>query len=469
MDLDKIDSIYFIGIGGIGMSGLARYFHLNGKKISGYDKTPSALTDELIQEGISVHFEEDIDLIPKDANLIIYTPAITSDHEELAYYREHHYHVIKRADLLQELTKNSFTIAIAGTHGKTTTTTMIAHILKSSGYDCTAFLGGIAVNYNSNFLAGKNKTIVVEADEFDRSFLKLCPDIAVITSCDPDHLDIYGSKDEVVRAYGEFATLVKPAGFLITKRNLPFLKFMDSTATIFYYSNEPGVVQRSAKNEDRSADYYSVNGRIEEGTYIFDFKSASAEITNIHLAIAGRHNVENAIAAIAVALQLKIPVEEIRQALNTFQGVIRRFQFIITEGKTIFIDDYAHHPEEIKAILKSVREIFTSEKITCIFQPHLFTRTLDFADDFGEALSLADEVILLPIYAAREFPIDGVSSDMLLDKISAGSKIVCEKQNLLNELRKRNLEVVITLGAGDIDQMIPDIKNYLQQGAAQQP
>jgi len=450
MNLEKIHSIYFIGIGGIGMSALARYFNARGKKISGYDRTSSELTGELMREGMQIHFEENTEIIPKEVDLVVYTPAIPDDHEELKFYREHHYHVVKRSELLEAVTKDSFTIAVAGTHGKTTTTSMIAHILKDSDYDCTAFLGGIAANYNSNFLIGKNNTIVVEADEYDRSFLKLHPAIGVITSCDPDHLDVYGNEEGVVKAYGDFANQIKSDGVLITKKKLPFLAYYSHFNTQFYSVSD-------------DTDFHANNLHLENGTYTFDFSTPEYSITNIHLAVAGYHNVENAVAAGAVGFQLGIEKKKIQNALSTFKGVKRRFEFIFRNEKTVFIDDYAHHPYEIRAFLKSVREIFPNKKITCIFQPHLYTRTRDFADDFGKSLSLADEVILLPIYPARELPIEGVSSEMLLDKISVPNKKVVEKNDLINELQKRKLEVLLTVGAGDIDQMVEPIAQMLKQ------
>lgn len=421
---------------------------MKGKKISGYDRTPTQLTDELMQEGIQIHFEESIELIPKDVDLVVYTPAIPSDHKELIYYREHHAHVVKRSDLLEVLTKDSFTIAVAGTHGKTTTTSMIAHILKDSGYDCTAFLGGIASNYNSNFLLGKNKTVVVEADEYDRSFLKLHPTVGVVTSCDPDHLDIYGDEEEVVKAYGDFANQIKSDGMLITKKKLPFLSYYSHLNTQFYSISD-------------NTDFYAANVQLIDGTYSFDFSTPQYSLSSIHLGVAGYHNVENAIAAGAVAYNLEIGQEKIRAALNSFKGVKRRFEFIVRNEKVVFIDDYAHHPAEITAFLKSVREIFPDNRITCIFQPHLYTRTRDFADGFGKALSLVDELFLLPIYPARELPIEGVSSEMLLNKVSLENKMVVQKNDLINELGKRKLEVVVTVGAGDIDQLVEPIKNFL--------
>lgn len=452
MNLSSIHSIYFIGIGGIGMSGLARYFHANGYAISGYDKTSSALTTEMIQEGMNIHFEEDLSVIPLDADLVVYTPAIPPDHKELMYYRENDYPVIKRADLLEELTKDMFTIAVAGTHGKTTTSSMIAHILKSSGYDCTAFLGGISANYHSNFLAGKNKTVVVEADEFDRSFLKLHPNMAVVTSCDPDHLDIYQTKDNVIESYGAFTKMIKHDGVLITKRNLTFPdRSADNIKTLYY-----GF-------DDITGDAYAEHLRLENGTYAFNFIHGMTRIKDIHLSIAGRHNAENAIAAATVAALLKIDGDKIRRALDSFAGVQRRFQFIVRNSKVVYIDDYAHHPAEIMAFLKSVREIFPDRKITCIFQPHLFSRTRDFADGFGDSLSLADEVILLPVYPAREKPIQGVHATMLLAKINAVAKCVVEKENLMSHLANCKIEVLVTVGAGDIDLFVEPIAKMINE------
>ncbi|MGB3076897.1 MAG: Mur ligase family protein, partial [Chitinophagales bacterium] len=336
--------------------------------------------------------------------------------------------------------------------GKTTTSSMIAHIFKSSGYDCTAFLGGITANYRTNFLAGKNNIVVVEADEFDRSFLKLHPNIAVITSCDPDHLDIYGTKEEVQQSYQQFAKKIKNHGTLFTKRNLSFLSRSDENVSTVYYGLE-----------ESKGDIHAVNARLENGTYAFDFVSKTARINNIHLSIAGRHHAENAIAAAAVASLFEIDRDEIRSALHSFKGVQRRFQFIVRNKMVVYIDDYAHHPAEITAFLQSVREIFPGKKITCIFQPHLFTRTRDFAEGFGQSLSLADEVMLLPVYPARELPIEGVNSEMLIDKITSVEKCVVEKNDLLQQLSKSKLEVLVTVGAGDIDQFVEPIAKMLKE------
>lgn len=430
------------------MSALARFFNARGCTVQGYDRTPTALTDELISEGMKIHFREDIDAIPGNTDLVVYTPAIPEDHRELVYYRQHHYEVVKRSDLLEALTRKFFTIAVGGTHGKTTTTAMIAHILKDSGYDCTAFLGGISANYHTNFLSGKNNTVVVEADEYDRSFLKLHPNLAIITSCDADHLDIYGNEEEVVKAFGDFANLIKSGGMLITKRNLPFLAYYSRLNTMYYSVSD-------------TTDFHAGNMRLKNGTYVFDLSTPDFTIEEIHLSVSGFHNVENAAAAGAVAAQLNIDRNKIRSALGSFKGVKRRFEFVFRNDRLVFIDDYAHHPAEISAFLKSVREIFPGKKITCIFQPHLYTRTRDFADAFGASLSLADELLLLPIYPAREFPIEGVSSEMLLEKVKNTQAVVINKHEVIDELEKRMPEVLVTMGAGDIDQLVTPIAEWL--------
>lgn len=432
------------------MSALARYFNANGRTISGYDRTPTSLTFELNREGMNIRYQEDVDAIPKDVDLVVYTPAIPDDHAELRYYREHHYPVVKRSDLLEALTRNLFTIAVAGTHGKTTTTSMIAHILKDSGYDCTAFLGGIAANYRSNFLIGKNKTVVVEADEYDRSFLKLHPDLAVITSCDADHLDVYGEVEEVVKAYGEFANQLKSGGQLITKPHLPFLTYYSRLNTLFYSVSD-------------HTDFTAANLQLRQGTYVFDLTTPEYSIEEIHLSVAGLHNVENAVAAGAIAFRLNIDRHKIRSALRSFKGVKRRFEFVVRNKRVVYIDDYAHHPVEIRSFLKSVKEIFPDRKITCIFQPHLYTRTRDFAHEFGSALSLADEVMLLPIYPAREAPIEGVTAEMLLQTITAPQKELVEKEELISRLEAKKTEVLVTVGAGDIDQFAEPIARLLEK------
>lgn len=449
IDLENIRSLYFIGVGGIGMSALARYFNFSGAKVEGYDRYSSTLTDELIREGIQIHFEENINLIPKETDLVVYTPAIPAEHAELVFYKSHNYPVIKRADLLEAVTAKKFTIAVAGTHGKTTTTTMIAHILKSGGQDCTAFLGGISVNYESNFIRGNNHVVVVEADEFDRSFLKLNPQIAVITSCDADHLDVYQSEKEVQRAYDVFASKVKPGGTLVIKENLPVAK------------NNPGK-KYSYQTESMTADFHCENLVLKNGMYVFDFHSPFRDIRGVHMNVPGKHNVENTVAAIAVAQILNIGNEEIIKAIKTFAGVKRRFEFIVRSETHIYIDDYAHHPNEINAFLRSVKEIFPGKNLTCIFQPHLYSRTRDFAREFSESLSIADELLLLPVYPARELPVEGVTSDMLLKNCTTKNKRVVTKEECLGIIEREKPELLVTIGAGDIDQLVPKIKWILE-------
>ncbi len=456
-----MNNIYLVGIGGIGMSALARYFNAKGKKIAGYDKTRTTLTDELANENIHVHFADDLKLIPpeftevtsRDNTLIIYTPAIPKNHNELSWFHNNGYKVVKRSEVLGLIAKESFTIAVAGTHGKTTTSSILAHLLREGGIDCDAFLGGIAVNYNSNLLLSEKRDtaskpiIVVEADEFDRSFLTLYPDIAVVTSMDADHLDIYNDKRNLEDSYREFVSQVKEEGTVIYKEGLDL-----------------GINQKKQFNYsiDAPADFKGENILIENGRYTFDFVSKTNKVEGLTLGLAGRHNVENAVAAIAVAIQMKMNKEKLEGALKSYKGVKRRFEFHVRTSKVTFIDDYAHHPEELRAAISSVRELFPGKKILGIFQPHLYSRTRDFASDFAKSLSLLDELILLDIYPAREQPIPGIDSKIILDKVKIKSKKLCSKDKLLAELPKHNIEVVITLGAGDIDQMVIPIKNFLK-------
>jgi UDP-N-acetylmuramate--alanine ligase len=461
VSFEKIKNIYFLGIGGIGMSALARYFKSQGKFVSGYDKTPSALIDELIAEGIEIHFEDDINKIP-DAirnpkseirnQLVVLTPAIPKEHSELNYFLKNDFNVMKRSQVLGLITQNSFTIAVAGTHGKTTTSSMIVHILKSSGVNCTAFLGGIAKNYNSNFMIGSSaegKNIcVVEADEYDRSFLTLHPDVAVITSMDADHLDIYGDKKFMEESYCLFAQQVKSGGKLFYKKGLPLKGITGAKSE--YAVNDKG-------------DYSALNIRVANHRYQFDWKNSTTQIANLTSEMPGLHNVENAVAAIAVARYMGISEKNISEALRTYTGVKRRFDYQLQNDKVVYIDDYAHHPEELRAAISSAKELYKGKKITGIFQPHLFSRTRDFVDGFAETLSLLDKVILLDIYPARELPIEGVTSKIIFDKISVKEKILCKKEEVLNELSKRKIEVLMTLGAGDIDTLVAPIKNYLEK------
>ncbi len=449
MNLHALHKMYFIGIGGVGMSALARYFNTKGVKIYGYDKTETSFTDELIKEGMRIHFEENIDWIPKDVDLVVYTPAIPADHKELEYYKSNNYKVWKRSDLLEKVTEHMFTIAVAGTHGKTTTSTMVAHILRSSGNDCSAFLGGVSVNYHTNFLPGKNNMVVVEADEFDRSFLKLHPDIAVITSVDADHLDVYHTKEELQKSYLQFSKLVKPNGTLVVKNNLPINSKLNISNKIIYDTDSTDV------------DAYSSNLNLRDDCFVFDYSGKLGSIKNILLGVPGKHNVENAVAAISVALLAKVEKEKIKKALSDFKGVKRRFEYIVRTGKHIFIDDYAHHPQEIESFLSAVKEIYPKKKLTCVFQPHLYTRTRDFANDFAKSLSLCDELVLLPIYPAREKPIKGVNSEMILNKVDLKNKRVSSKDELLKIIKDEKPELVATVGAGDIDQLVEPIRKIL--------
>ncbi|HTS46228.1 MAG TPA: UDP-N-acetylmuramate--L-alanine ligase [Puia sp.] len=458
VDLKNIQKIYFIGIGGIGMSALARYFRFHGKEVSGYDKTETELTKKLIAEGIPVHYTENLDLVPKDAGLVVYTPAIPNDHKELLYYQQHNYPVLKRSDVLGAITSSSFNICVAGTHGKTTVSTMIAHLLRDSGYGCNAFLGGISVNYNSNFWSNERNTCVIEADEYDRSFLKLSPDIAVITAMDADHLDIYGTAEAVEEAFIAFSKSVKPNGLLLSKFGLQRSEDLKAVRHILY----------SFDNDH--ADIYAKNIRIAGGWYAFDVWSKDWELAGLTLSMGGMHNIENAVVAIAVAHQLNIGDEKIKKAIASFRGVKRRFEYVLSHTSVgpVFIDDYAHHPAELKALITGAKNLFPGKKCTVIFQPHLYTRTRDFADGFAESLDLADEVILLPVYPARELPIEGVTSKMIADKMKHATVHTMSKEELLDwltHLQPKNVanRLLITAGAGDIDAMVGQIKKIIEK------
>lgn len=450
------------------MSAIARFFHSKGIKVSGYDRMETALTRELEAEGIKVHYEENIDRIPKNADLVVYTPAVPKDHRELVFYQQNGYKVVKRSDVLQMITKSSFNICIAGTHGKTTTTTMIAHVLRDSGYGCNAFLGGISVNYGTNFWSetptevsgshGKNVS-VVEADEYDRSFLKLDPDIAVISAMDPDHLDIYGTADAMEQAFIDFSKKVKPGGLLVSKFGLKRSKELIATNHLTY----------SLQNE--SADAHAENIRMKNGSYEFDVSVKDKKLENVVLNMGGMHNVENAVAAITVASSLEIENDKIKAAIESFKGVRRRFEYIIKNERIVFIDDYAHHPEELRALIHGAKTLFRQKKCTIIFQPHLYTRTRDLSNGFAEVLDEADEIILLPVYPARELPVEGVNSEMILAKMKNENKRIMSKEQLLKWIKddfSRNSntefgEVLITAGAGDIDSLVEPIKKFLEQ------
>jgi UDP-N-acetylmuramate--alanine ligase len=455
-------TVYFIGIGGIGMSAVARYFHSKGIKVSGYDKTETPLTKELEQAGINVHYEENTEMIPKEAKLVVYTPAIPKEHKELVYYQQNGYKVVKRSDVLQMITESSFNICVAGTHGKTTISTMIAHLLRDSGYGCNAFLGGISGNYGTNFWSSEKNCCVIEADEYDRSFLKLSPDVAVISSMDADHLDIYGTAEEMENSFIEFAGKVKEDGLLVSKFGLKRGKEFKTKKNVKY----------SLQNE--SAGVYATNIRMNNGSYEFDVMMADNMIENVVLNMGGMHNVENAVAAITVANHLGIEDDKIKAAVSSFKGVKRRFEYIIPPspgGAVVFIDDYAHHPEELKALISGAKTLFKQKKCTVIFQPHLYTRTRDLADGFALSLDLADEVVLLPIYPARELPIPGVTSEMILQKMRIDDRCVIAKEELLNwmeneyakTINKEFGEILITAGAGDIDTLVQPIKECLKR------
>ena len=456
MNIDQLKSVYLLGIGGIGMSALARYFNSKGIKISGYDKTSTSLTDQLINEGMNIHFEENIDLIPGDIDLVVYTPAIPSTNTELCFFFQKKLPLMKRAEILGMISGKGKTIAIAGTHGKTTTATLITHILKVAGVDLMAFLGGISKNYGSNFISSSvhqlissSTYIVVEADEFDKSFLQLHPLMAIITSADADHLDIYGSLNDMRDAYREFTGKIKSGGILLLKKGVNIDPLLYDETPVFSYAVED------------EADYFATHLKVNHGTYFFDLDTPAGLIHDITVGIPGLFNLENAVAALSVAHLLGISESVMRESLKTFSGVRRRFDFHCQRPDFVYMDDYAHHPEELKACIGAVKEVYPGKKITGVFQPHLFSRTRDFADAFARSLEMLDDIILLEIYPAREKPIEGIDSAMLLKKIRSQKKILCARENLIEELIIRNPEVLLTLGAGDIDQLVsPIIKAF---------
>ena len=447
MNLNQIHNVFFIGIGGIGMSALARYFKTIGKNVSGYDKTPSMLTDELIASGIDIHFEDRIDLIPKDYyvenTLVIITPAVPVTHSQWNYFLEREYEVKKRAEVLGIITKDTFCFAVAGTHGKTTTSSILGHILFESGADVTAFVGGIVENYNSN-LIGTGKTVtVVEADEFDRSFLHLHPNIACVTSMDADHLDIYGTSEEIEASFVEFANKVEDKSQLFITNELPI----------------EGVT--CAVNEE--AVYRAFNVRVGNGSYVFDVQTPTETIRDIAFGLPGRHNLMNALMALAMAKTFGTSSEAIAKALASFQGIRRRFSYQIKTSNLVYIDDYAHHPTEINAVHQAVRELYPNQKVLAIFQPHLFSRTKDFADDFAKSLSQFDEVLLLDIYPARELPMEGITSQWLMNKMTSEDKKLVSKEDLIPTILATDARIIVTIGAGDLGEMVPSIKNALYE------
>jgi len=446
MNIEHRNNVYFIGIGGIGMSAIARYFVAKGLKVGGYDKTKTDITDALEDLGVSVHFEDDIKHIDAvflnpDTTLIVYTPAVPKDHNELHYFRSNEFEIMKRSQVLGEITKQSFCLAVAGTHGKTTTTSILGHLLNECDVEVTAFLGGISENYNSNLILNGTKVTVVEADEFDRSFLTLSPDFACITSMDADHLDIYGDASELIKSFKDFSEKIKPNGKLFVKNGLP--------------------IQGITYGIEDDSDYSVKNIKIINGSYVFDVKTPHELLENFKFNLPGRHNLSNALIALAMSVEYGLPHHQLAKALASYKGVKRRFTYEIKTDDFVFIDDYAHHPEEINAVYQAVREMYPDKKVLAIFQPHLFSRTKDFANEFAESLSQFDEIALLDIYPARELPIEGISSEWLLSKIDNNHKKLIQKSELIEIIKATNASVVLTIGAGDIGAEVKHIKKAL--------
>ena len=459
MEMQKITSVYFVGAGGIGMSALARYFRAKGKQVAGYDKTPSDLTAALIEEGIRIHYTDDIALIPEDckqidSTLVIYTPAIPETHTELNYFKTNGFTLMKRARVLGEITRTERGLCIAGTHGKTTTSSMLAHLLKQSHVECNAFLGGILKNYNSKLmLSDKSDLAVIEADEFDRSFHWLNPYMAVITAVDPDHLDIYGTPEAYRESFEHFTSLIRPDGCLVMKKGLQLQPRLPEGAKLYTYS---------AAEE---ADFFARNIRIGNGDILFDFVTPDGCIPDVKLGVPVKVNIENGVAAMALAWLNGVTPEEIRSGMASFAGPVRRFDFHLKKDDIVLLDDYAHHPAELKASIQSVKELYPDKKVTGIFQPHLYTRTRDFAADFAASLSLLDELILLDIYPAREEPIPGVTSQIIFDRVTIPNKRMIRKEELLDLVQKEaaSFEVVLMVGAGNIDRLVEPVKQILEK------
>lgn len=449
-------SIYFIGIGGIGMSNLARYFLSKGKRVGGYDRTESDLTRSLQEEGALIHYTDDIkailpEFLDKEKTLVVYTPAVPISHSELRFFLDRGYRVMKRAQLLGEITAMSDAVCVAGTHGKTTVSSMVAHLLRQSNVDCNAFLGGILKNYESNLLlSDKSNITVVEADEYDRSFHWLKPWIAIITSADPDHLDIYETPEAYRASFEKYTSLIRPDGCLILKKGIPVTPHVAETVKVWSYGESEG-------------DFHAENIRIGNGEILFDLITPSDVIRDIYLGVPIKINIENGIAAAAAALMCGVTPPEIIEGLRTFRGAARRFDFHLKTDQIVFIDDYAHHPSELRAAILSIKALYPKKKVTAVFQPHLYSRTRDFAVDFAESLSLLDDVVLLDIYPAREEPIEGVTSQIIFDRLKSKEKILIRKQELPDILRAKHLEVLVTFGAGDIDRLLPEIEQLLKE------
>ncbi|MDR0412865.1 MAG: UDP-N-acetylmuramate--L-alanine ligase [Dysgonamonadaceae bacterium] len=459
------ENVYFIGAGGIGMSNLIRYFLANGKRVGGYDKVASALTQQLNEEGAQIHYEDDIRLIPeifkdKEHTQVVFTPAVPSDHSELTYFRTNGFEVMKRAQVLGEITKTKRGICVAGTHGKTTTSGMIAHLLKQSKVDCSAFLGGILKNYNNNLLISRTSDLtVLEADEYDRSFHWLSPSMAVITSVAPDHLDIYGTEENYREAFVHFTSLIREGGTLLLEQKVNITPRLQKNVRLYRYASVP----RYEPDSQFSAglDFYAQNIRIGNGEIYFDFVAPETVVKDIQLGVPVEINISNAVAALAIAWLNGVSEEELRQGMASFQGVKRRFDFHIKTDKIVLIDDYAHHPEELEASISSVRKLYPHRKLTVVFQPHLYSRTNDFYKEFAKSLSLPDKVILTPIYPAREEPIAGVSSQLILDLLTVPDKQLVNYADLVNVIDKEKTDVLLIAGAGDIELLVEPIKKKL--------
>jgi UDP-N-acetylmuramate--alanine ligase len=455
--MNKFTKYYFLGIGGIGMSALARYFHAKGFQVTGYDRTATKLTSELQAEGIKVSFNENVNEIPfvftkAENTLVVITPAIPDNHPQLLYFQENNFTIQKRAQVLGNITRQSKGICIAGTHGKTTTSTITAHLLYQSQVSCNAFLGGIANNYNTNLLlSAESNLVVIEADEYDRSFHQLSPYMAVITSADPDHLDIYETADAFRESFEHFTSLIRPGGALIMRKGIDVVPRLQKGVKLYTYSMGDG------------GDFCAENIRIVNGEIRFDFVTPNDRICDVRLGVPVQINVENSVAAMALAWLNGVTVEELRTGISSFSGIYRRFNVVYKSDEIVFMDDYAHHPSELNASISSIRNLYPDRKITGIFQPHLYTRTRDFAPAFAEALSQLDELILLDIYPARELPIDDVNSELILRDVKLKNKTLCSKENLLPLLKEKDLDVLVTFGAGDIDKMVPLIKEQLKK------
>lgn len=449
MDINGLKRVYFVGIGGIGMSALARFFSQKGVVVSGYDRTETELTTKLHSEGMDIHYTDDVALLDKEAELVVYTPAIPQAHTELNWYRDNGYAVYKRSDVLQWITENYFAITVAGTHGKTTMSTMISYLLREAGEGCNAFLGGVSVNYGTNYWSSNTQVAVVEADEYDRSFLKLRPDVAVLTAMDADHLDIYGTAEEMENAYIEYTRNIKANGTLLAKHGLKRGSELNAAQMLTY----------SLQND--AADVYAQNIVMKNGSYEFDVVYKGEVIEGFRLNMGGMHNVENAVAAIAVTQLVEIATEKVKSALAGFKGVKRRFEYVVKNDEVVYIDDYAHHPEELSSLIKSAKLLFSDKRCVVAFQPHLFSRTRDFVDGFAESLDMADEVILLDIYPARELPIEGVTSAMIMERMGNPNKHILSKEGLLQYVEAASNELLITAGAGDIDKLVQPIKEIL--------